>query len=286
MLIVGYIIIIAAFGYIFYLLGSAQEKETVSLSAGSHSQPVTIVFLRGFAPLNKIILGSALRNYGQKLNNKISILRWNIKAEEFFSSKELLAIFLPLFLYLFEVASPLFLGAAALIGFALPDLYLNMQVKKLKEAISRSMPEIVDLLALCVGGGLNFMAAMRWVIEKSKSNPLIEQFKFVLEEISVGKSRIEALKDMSKRLTIPDITSFVRILVQTEKLGTPVEEAFKIISDDSRMRRRHRGERQAMKAPMKMLIPLILCILPIILIIIGGPIMLRFLKGGLFDLGV
>jgi tight adherence protein C len=68
-------------------------------------------------------------------------------------------------------------------------------------------------------------------------------------------------------------------------MGTPVEEAFKILSEDTRMRRFHRGERQAMKAPLKMLVPLIFCILPVILIIVAGPILIRFIRQGVFGIG-
>jgi tight adherence protein C len=102
----------------------------------------------------------------------------------------------------------------------------------------------------------------------------------------LGKPRVEALRDMSRRLNIPDVTSFVRTLVQADRMGTPVEEAFRILSEDTRMRRFHRGERQAMKAPLKMLIPLIFCILPVILIIVAGPILIRFMKEGAFGAGI
>jgi len=87
------------------------------------------------------------------------------------------------------------------------------------------------------------------------------------------------------RLSIPDVTSFVRTLVQADRMGTPVEETFKILSDDSRMRRFHRGKRTAMKAPIKMLVPLIFCILPVIMIIVAGPILVNFMTKGLFGAG-
>jgi len=87
---------------------------------------------------------------------------------------------------------------------------------------------------------------------------------------------------MSKRVGIADVSSFVRILIQADRMGTPVEETFRILSEDTRMRRFHRGERQAMKAPLKMLIPLIFCILPVILIIVAGPILIRFMTQGFF----
>jgi len=110
---------------------------------------------------------------------------------------------------------------------------------------------------------------------------LIEELKGIVDEVNLGKSRVEALKNMSKRLNIPEITSFVRILVQAEKIGSPVEEAFAIVSEDNRRIRKTNGQRQALKAPLKMLIPLML-IMGILLIIVGGPILLGFMSGSLF----
>ena len=164
----------------------------------------------------------------------------------------------------------------------LPDIMLNSRVSKRKFLISRILPETIDLLGLCVGAGLDFMAAVRWVVDKVATNPMIEELTLVLKEINVGKPRVEALRDMARRVEIPDVTSFVRILVQADRMGTPVEETFRILSEDTRMRRFRRGERQAMKAPLKMLVPLIFCILPVILIIVAGPILLRFIRQGVF----
>ena len=230
------------------------------------------------APLNSSLLRVLrLRDYYLK---KIEIVHWQITPEVFFSAKEILAILFPIFLYLLGITKPLYLGISSLFGFLLLDFSLNSAVKRRKYAIVRVLPETVDLLSLCVGAGLDFMAAVRWIIEKAKPNPMIEELSKVLEEVNLGKSRTEALRAMSKRLEIPDISSFIRTLIQADRMGTPVEEAFTIISEDVRMRRFQRGQRQAFKAPIKILIPLIFCILPIILIIVGGPVLIRFMKGG------
>ena len=286
---IGYVLLFVAIYTVVAFFVKEEETGEVHLSETGikyKEAPKWAALLKGFAPLNKTILSGFLKNYAKGLNDKISLLRWDIRAEDFFAIKELVAIFLPLVLYLFGLNQPLILLFAVLVGFYIPDVILKSKVRGIKEEIGRMLPEAVDLLSLCVGAGLNFLTAMRWVINKSKPHPLMQQFRTILEEINIGKSRSEALRDMSKRIGSPDVTSFTRILIQTDKLGTPVEEAFKIISDDMRMRRFHRGERQAMKAPMKMLIPLIFCILPIILIIIGGPILLKFMKGGLFNMQV
>jgi tight adherence protein C len=130
--------------------------------------------------------------------------------------------------------------------------------------------------------GLDFTMSMDWIVKKTRSNPMIEELAFVLEEIKWGKPRLQALKDMTKRLDSPDVRSFVNTLSQAERMGTPVIEVLGMLCEDVRQQRSQRGERIALQAPMKMLIPLIFCILPVIGIVIAGPIILQFLQGGLF----
>ena len=148
--------------------------------------------------------------------------------------------------------------------------------------LPKGIPETVDLLGLCVEAGLDFTSSVKWVLDKVQLNPMMEELAFVLEEIKWGKPRTQALKDMGKRLDISEISSFVQTLVQAERMGTPVSEAFLILSEDARMQRFHRGERIAMQAPIKILIPLIFCILPVIGIVVGGPILLQFMTNKLF----
>ncbi|MBD3246939.1 MAG: type II secretion system F family protein [Candidatus Omnitrophica bacterium] len=262
-----------------------RAPETVSVFQDKIQQQSGSSFsglLKWFAPLNLPLI-KALR-LKDPLNRRFYLAKWKVTPAEFLAGKELLAVIFPLVVYLaFDVTVWYWLALAALVGFILPDVMLNNRVKKRKYEIVRVLPETIDLLGLCVGAGLDFMAAVRWVVDKVKINPMIEELIVVLKEINVGKPRVEALRDMSHRLDIPDVTSFVRTLVQADRMGTPVEEAFRILSEDTRMRRFHRGERQAMKAPMKMLIPLIFCILPVILIIVAGPILIRFVKQGVFS---
>jgi tight adherence protein C len=164
-------------------------------------------------------------------------------------------------------------------------MIIKRKIAQRKYAIARLLPETVDLLGLCVEAGLDFTTAVKWVIDKTPMNPMMEELAFVLEEIKWGKSRSQALKDMSRRLNISEVSSFVQTLVLAERMGTPVAEAFMILSEDTRMMRYHRGERFALQAPIKILIPLIFCILPVIGIVIGAPILLEFMKGAAFAIG-
>jgi len=287
MIVILYVTLIL--GFIIFFLGLLPKaNETISVFGDElkkkQKKSFNAPFLSIFVPINKPIL--QFFKLEKSLSDKLSIIKWRISPAEFLSAKQLGAIFLPLILYfVFNLESKLWLSVAIVGGFILPTLILKNKIKAKKYSIERVLPETVDLLSLCVGAGLDFMSAVRWIINKVKVNPLIEELVIVLKEINVGKPRLEALRDMSKRLSIPDVTSFVRTLIQADRMGTPVEETFKILSEDSRMRRFHRGERTAMKAPIKMLIPLIFCILPVIMIIVAGPILVNFMTIGLFDVG-
>jgi len=148
----------------------------------------------------------------------------------------------------FILFSPVFGLAGALIGFFLPDLYIWNKVKKKKEEIIKIFPETLDLLDMCINAGADLLSAIRWVVEKSTPNPFIEQLAIVLSEIQIGKTRSLALKDMADRLKLADISSFTRQIIQSERMGTSIEEAFRNLSEDTRDKRFQAGERYAIKA--------------------------------------
>lgn len=182
-------------------------------------------------------------------------------------------------------SSPLYVPAGILAGFFIPDMLLIQKIKKKKEDIVRSVPETIDLLDLCIGAGLDLTSSVRWIIDKTESNAFVEQLQIVLGEIHVGKSQSQALRDMAKRLNITDVNSFVRSVVQSENMGTSLEEAFTNLSEDTRLSRFQAGERYAIKASLKILFPLLFFILPVIMIVVAGPIIVKFMQGGLIPSG-
>jgi tight adherence protein C len=174
---------------------------------------------------------------------------------------------------------------AALMGFFIPDFIWRNKIKAKKEAIRKVFPETVDLLDLCIGAGLDLRTSIQWVIDKTESNAFVEQLEIVLSEMRVGKGASQALRDMGKRLNIPDVNSFVRSVIQAERMGTSLEETFRNLSEDTRLMRFQAGERYAIKASIKILFPLLFCILPTIMIVVAGPIIVKFMQGGLFPTG-
>lgn len=219
-------------------------------------------------------------NLGAKIKNKLDAAHSSLKPEEFLSIKGILSIGLVIAaLFLFKKVEFLILAVVFLFGFFIPDFWLKNKTRQRKSNLVRVLPETVDLLGLCIEAGLDFTTAVKWIIEKAPSNPMIDELALVLEQIKWGRPRTQALKEMSKRLNISEVTSFVQTLVQSEKMGTPVSQTFSILSEDTRLQRFNRGERIALKAPIKMLVPLIFCILPVIGIVVAGPILLQFMSG-------
>lgn len=218
----------------------------------------------------------------ERIYQRLYAARIKFTPAEFFSMKFIIMIGLAFSTYFIfnKIVIPAVLGGLVL-GYLLPEIWLTKRISKRKQSISRLLPETVDLLGLCMEAGLDFTMSMEWIVKKTKNNPMIEELAFVLEEIKWGKPRLQALKDMSLRLDSPEIRSFVHTLSQSERMGTPVVEVLAMLTEDVRMHRSQRGERIALQAPLKMLIPLIFCILPVIGIVIAGPIILQFTQGGL-----
>lgn len=217
-------------------------------------------------------------NLEEPLRKKLTTAHIKLQPQEFFTAKVILMAFLYFSaLFIFKKIDLVKGFITLILGYVLPDLWLRAKVTKRKQAIARILPETVDLIGLCVEAGLDFTMAVKWIVEKTRPNPLIEELAFVWEEIRWGKPRSQALKDMSKRLNIPEVSSFVQVIVQAERMGTSVTEAFNAISEDTRMQRYQKGERFALKAPLKILFPLLFFILPVIGIIIMGPVFLQFM---------
>lgn len=217
-----------------------------------------------------------------RLIDKLSSAEINLLPEDFLGVKELLILVLILVVFLMlKRIEPLWLVIIAISGFILPEFYLKNRIRKRNRLIVKALPDVIDLLTLCIESGLDFMLGLQWVVKRAQPNPLIKEIILVIHEVKVGKSRHEALKAMAKRLNIPEVFSFINALVHAERMGTPIYDILVTLSEEARRRRFQRGERLALQAPIKMLFPLIFFILPVVGIIVAGPILLQFLEGGL-----
>ncbi len=168
-----------------------------------------------------------------------------------------------------------------LLGILVPRIWLTTKVNQRKKSIQKSLPEFLDMLTVSVEAGLAFESSLKKVAEEG-SGPLAFEVKKVISEISMGKNRKEALTDLRDRINLYDLTSFINAVIQAEQLGVGVSHVLKVEAKEFRRKRRQRAEEQAMKAPVKMLIPLVMFIFPTIFIILLGPAVLR-IADTLFD---
>lgn len=159
-------------------------------------------------------------------------------------------------------------------GFFLPHLMLTSRITNRQKEIRKAMPDALDLLTICVEAGLGFDAAMSKVSEKW-DNQLALAFARTIREIQLGKTRRDAMKDMSDRLGVAEMTSFVAAIIQSEQLGVSMAKILRIQSDQMRVKRRQRAEEEAHKAPVKMVLPMAFLMFPTILIIILTPALLQ-----------
>ncbi len=158
----------------------------------------------------------------------------------------------------------------ALLGYILPNSVISSKMKSRQDAIIKALPDALDLLTICVEAGLGFDAAMSKVGEKW-DNELSLAFTRTVQEMQLGKSRREALRDMANGADVPDMTSFVAAIIQADQLGVSMVKVMRIQSEQMRMKRKQRAEEKARQAPVKIMIPLVFFIFPTILIVLLGP---------------
>jgi len=165
----------------------------------------------------------------------------------------------------------------AILGRVLVDTILKSKVKGRQQAISRELPDVLDLLTVSVEAGLGFDGALQKVIQKT-TGPIAYEFHRTLQEIKMGKPRREALKDLGERTGEEDLNSFISAIVQADQLGVSIGNVLRIQSKQMRQVRKQRVEEKAMKAPIKMLLPMLFFIFPAIFLVLLGPAIIQLIE--------
>lgn len=171
--------------------------------------------------------------------------------------------------------------AITFVGFFFPQYQLSRMITKRQKNIRKAMPDALDLLTICVEAGLGFDAAMAKVADKWESDLSIA-FSRVIQEIQLGKLRREALRDMADNIGLAEMTSFVAAVIQSEQLGVSMAKVLRVQADQMRVKRRQLAEEEAHKAPIKMLIPMVMIIFPALLIVLFTPAVLSVMQSGMF----
>jgi tight adherence protein C len=168
---------------------------------------------------------------------------------------------------LFAVGLGLILAA---LGFFLPDVMLSQMVSSRRQKIQRALPDAMDMLIISVESGLSFDAAVAQVSRKT-TGPLADELSRTLREMQLSSTRMEALRSLAERNDVRDLRGFVTAMVQADAFGIPIANVLRVQAKEMRVRRRQNAEERAQKVPIKMVFPLVFCILPALMIVIVGP---------------
>jgi tight adherence protein C len=163
------------------------------------------------------------------------------------------------------------------VGYLVPASTISRRIRKRQKQILLALPSALDLLTISVEAGLAFDAALTRVTDKYH-NPLTSEFTQVLNEVRLGRPRLEALDEMGRRNKVEELNNFLQAIIQSEQLGVGIANVLRIQSEEIRRRRRQRAEEAGQKAPIKMLIPMIGCIFPTLFIVLLGPAVIQVSK--------
>lgn len=242
--------------------------------SGSLTTRIFMPFIRGVGSfLGRLTPSGSIDNISHQL--MIAGNPSNLGAREFYGIN-VAAAFLGMwlaFLFLRRGLSVLNLVVSIAIVFLfymLPQVWLRSKIRRRQNIIRKNLPDALDMLSVCASAGLGFDQSLQRVSEYWDT-PLSVEFTRMLSEMEMGLSRREAMRNLSDRNDVPEISSFVALILQADQLGMSISDTLQAIAEQMRIERRFRAQEQAQKAPTKMLIPLAFLIFPALLAIILGP---------------
>jgi tight adherence protein C len=265
------------------LLFDAQEERKWATSKLSKKSGASFGVLHQFSSLSsKIGVNKAFLHF-KPLGDRLDLLLlrsgypFGWKSEDLLLCKEITAALLLAFFVKISPDDPLLWGAGLLLGFWAPDMYMMAKGAERRLAIQRLLPGFIDLTALALESGLDLLAAIERIIEKMKPSSLKDELNTLLQENRLGTSRKESLEHLSYRINLPDVHSLASIIIQSEELGTSLAGVLRNYAVDMRTKRILRAEEIAGKAPVKLLLPMMVFFFPIVFVVIFGPLAATFM---------
>lgn len=262
-----------------------EEAQSVKLDVGS--QGAVLKYSRPFFKRYVTPIVSNMKNkkwIKEKYKRSLASagLSEYLTPEDFFSFKLFLIIGFPVVFmvvreFLNETWALSYIPVIAVVGYLYPDVWIRSKIQKRQKEILMSMPFSVDMLALSVEAGLDFMAAMSKVIAKAKPGPLTEEFITVLKEVKVGASRAEALRNMAWRVNMIQVSSFCATLIAADSVGANIGPILKSLSEEIRQKRSSEVEKAGATAATKILFPMMVFIVPAVFIMVMAPLMIEFI---------
>lgn len=293
MLIAGLLLLgWAVYMFVSTLLTSTGGGNILQWSTDDAPEKSKSGFIEFSRPLvHRFCLGLASKikspRYRKSVARKIQTagLERVLNVDEFIGIQCLWGVMFPTFLMLLnlslELGYPLmFVLLVGAVGSYFPHLHVNSEKKRRYISVIVDLPYFIDILALSTEAGLDFVGAIQRVVDKAENSVLATELGQVLQDIKLGQSRAESLKALAHRLDMPEITSFIAVLVDADATGASIGQVLKQQSVQMRVERFTRAEKAGARASQAILIPLMLFILPAVFIMVFGPVVLQFMGQG------
>ncbi|MGB9723409.1 MAG: type II secretion system F family protein [Chloroflexia bacterium] len=286
-IILGVVLLLVVLLALVGLRGGTKESDIAERLAQYAERPLTLEEIELQKPFRERVLVPLMNNLSafiarrmprqtvERLRTRLQMAGNPIQAGTFFILQLALTVILGIggfFLFSTQTMDRRLLLTLLMtvMGYVLPNVWLNNRVRSRQKAILKALPDAIDLLTISVEAGLGFDLAMQRVVEKW-NNELSREFDRVLADIRLGKNRREALRDLVARTGVPDLSTFVAAIIQADQLGVSIAKILRVQADQLRIRRRQRAEELAHQAPIKMLFPLVFLIFPSMFVVILGP---------------
>lgn len=267
------------FMYIIYVLEQVQVEKQSGDAQEKRELPI---LLKLFLPLTPNVLPMARHEsfdtYRSQVNEQIQMAGYDntTDADHFIALRILVTIFGVLTCIALSITGkPLYGVIMVLVFYIYPQTWLKKTIAKRHLAIQKALPNVLDLLTLSVEAGKDFLTSLRDILARRKRDALGEELERTFREIQLGKKRVDALKDLVKRVQQPDLSSVINAIIQADELGVSIAQLLKIQGDQLRIKRFQRAEKMANEAPVKMLFPVALFIFPSVLLIMGAPLAMQ-----------
>ncbi len=286
--------IVISLGLLFYIFAPRQKPNLLTnrpispfrqrkLSVSPLERVLMPPFLTLARYIKKLTPGGFTESTAEKLI--LSGFVAKISIEVLLGIKLVSGILIGLLVFLFAPFNPFLTKLAlsifsAFVGFLLPDIRISRAADARQKAIRSDLPEVMDQLTVIVESGLGFDSALRKVVQSSEG-PLVEEFARVLYAIRLGQTRHDALGQVVDRTDVEELKQFISAIRQADHLGIPIARILRTQSEQMRELQRLAAEEAAMRLPVKLIFPMVFCMLPALFIVLIGPVIIRVAQNGL-----
>jgi tight adherence protein C len=283
-IIIYVVVFLALFLLVFLVIQkSSEESARRALGIQTKSKVVKSPIIKILRPAFSLYLplARAIQPDEQRRKRRYQFVLAGMSEEmmpdEFLAYQMLTGSIAAGFMLLFNRGGSIFVSLAVVAsGFFFPYKWLLDRIKIRMNSMVRELPHVVDMLALSTRAGLGFMAGLDRLTKNRPSTPLMEELTILLQEIQMGSTRQNALRNMANRCDSPELNQFIIVLIQASSLGVPISRVLRAQSEKMRSERFQKAERMGAAATQKILFPMIFIIMPAVFIVVLGPMLITF----------